>query len=253
MKIAIYANAHNEASNVDGWLDSCKGADYIVVADSSSSTDATVEKFRARGIEPYKINIMPFRSESAKNAVLALVPPDADICIPLDLDERLMPGWREALEAKWILGTHTNAFHIYVFDHKADGTPNYFFMQNRIHSRKGWIWRYPAHEGVYPYGDTQQVLAIIPEVRIEQWQDRTKNRGNVIVELKMGLDEYPDHTRMVFYYGRECFYLKRYKEAVEHLEHYLAMKPNFPLEQAEAAAALMQCYKALSEGKGEQS
>lgn len=249
MKVAVYANAHNEAHNVDAWVASCKGADYIVVADSSTSTDDTVEKFRAHGIEPYRVNVMPFRSDTVKNTVLSLVPADADICVPLDLDERLMPGWREALEAAWVLGETTMAFHTYVFNHHPDGSPDLTFMQNRIHARHGYIWRYPAHEGLYPYGIVHRTV-VIPDLVIEQWQTDKAERADVLAALEWGVAEHPMDARMAHYYGRELMYRGRFREAVAHLERYIMLRPDHLPEQALNAAALAQCYEALHRGEG---
>ena len=160
----------------------------------------------------------------------------------------VIAGWREALEASWTPGT-TMAFHVYIFSHNEDGSPGLCFMQNRIHARNGYIWRYPAHEGLYPYG-IEHKLTVIPQVVIEQFQTPKPDRGAVLEALAWGVAEHPDDPRMAHYYGRELMYRKRFAEAIEHLERYTRIKHDFYHEKAENATCLAQCYKALEHGGG---
>ena len=41
----------------------------------------------------------------ARNLSLELVPADADVCLSIDLDEVLVPGWRAIVERAWTPGT----------------------------------------------------------------------------------------------------------------------------------------------------
>ncbi len=97
MKVAIYTIALNEEQHVERWYESSKEADYHIIADTGSS-DNTVKRATDLGITVVKIGISPFRFDDARNASLAAVPLDADICISMDMDELLLPGWREELE-----------------------------------------------------------------------------------------------------------------------------------------------------------
>lgn len=247
MKIAIYTIALNEAKHVGRWASSLLDADIVVFADTGS-TDGTL-KLAERALDGRvpeaklaKIAITPWRFDDAHNAALALVPPDVDVCIPLHLDEVLMPGWREALERGWKADT-TKAFYTYVFSHNPDGTPELQFLQNRIHARKGYRWKYPDHEGIYPYGIIEKSVTI-PDLRIEQWADRSKNRSGTLPRLAMGVREYPNDARMAFYYGRELMYYSQWKAAVEQFERYLRIPgAPFPHERLQAAEHLAHCLK----------
>ena len=97
MRVAVYTIALNEAQFVEPWFESAKEADYLLIADTGS-TDDTVEKAKALGINVVSINIKPWRFDDARNASLAAVPLDIDYCISLDMDEVLIPGWRAELE-----------------------------------------------------------------------------------------------------------------------------------------------------------
>jgi glycosyltransferase involved in cell wall biosynthesis len=80
LKIAVYAISKNEEQFVERFCASCKDADLVLIADTGS-TDGTVEKARECGASVYSIHISPWRFDLARNAALALVPSDIDICI----------------------------------------------------------------------------------------------------------------------------------------------------------------------------
>lgn len=97
MKVCVYAICKDEEQFVDRWVDSMQGADEIYVLDTGS-TDQTVEKLKARGVRVEKKVIIPWRFDVARNESLKLVPDDCDVCVCTDLDEVLIPGWREVIE-----------------------------------------------------------------------------------------------------------------------------------------------------------
>jgi glycosyltransferase involved in cell wall biosynthesis len=101
MKVAVYAIALNEEQFVKRWYHSAKEADLLLIADTGS-TDKTVELAKSFGIETHVISVQPWRFDDARNASLALIPGDYDYCIALDLDEVLVPGWREHLEKAYV-------------------------------------------------------------------------------------------------------------------------------------------------------
>ena len=100
MKIAVYAIAKNEEKHVKRFCESAKEADLIIITDTGSE-DKTVEIAKECGAITHQINITPFRFDVARNAALSLVPADVDICVSMDLDELLLPGWREEIERCW--------------------------------------------------------------------------------------------------------------------------------------------------------
>ena len=104
MKIAVYAISKNEAHFVKRFCASAKDADLIVIADTGS-TDDTVQLAMNAGARVFEICVKPWRFDKARDAALALLPPDIDICISLDLDEVLEPGWRKEIERVWATDT----------------------------------------------------------------------------------------------------------------------------------------------------
>jgi glycosyltransferase involved in cell wall biosynthesis len=212
MKVAIYAIAKNEEKFAERWLRSCSGADYIVVADTGSDDD-TVEKLARIANElhlplaPHRISIFPWRFDDARNAALSLIPADADVCIALDIDEVLAPGWRQALEAAWVPGTNS-AWINFVFD----GKP--FAQNNRVHSRYGWRWKHPCHEMLSPNRTTRQAVECLG-LTITHLPDTAKPRPNYLELLAWGQWEDPTSTRMLHYYARELYFSGYYADAIE--------------------------------------
>ena len=104
MKVAVYTIALNEAAHAERWANSAADADYRIVADTGS-TDGTVERLEALGVVVHRIAIRPWRFDLARNAAMALIPADVDVCCTMDMDRYLEPGWRPALEAAWTADT----------------------------------------------------------------------------------------------------------------------------------------------------
>lgn len=218
MKIAIYAPAKNELKHIQGWYDSCKEADYICVADTGS-TDGSLEKFRELGVQVTNVRIIPWRFDDAFNTAMYLVPEDADVCIRLDIDERLQPGWRQLLERAWTPET-TRLRYTYVWNWNADGTPGRQWHGDRIHSRKGYRWMGATHEGLC--SRLPEVQTFCDELRIHHYPD-PKDKKNDLNLLLEAVREYPHDARIRAYLGREYMYQKQYEKSTETYKEFLAM------------------------------
>ena len=146
MKVAINTIAKNEASRVAEWLAHGVDADYLVVLDTGS-TDNTVDLLKKGGaIVGYK-EITPWRFDVARNEALKLVPEDADVVIAVDLDERIQPGWREALEKHWTPGTDQMNYWLHdKFLDKEMTIPTVQDNRLKIFRRHGIEWVRWVHE-----------------------------------------------------------------------------------------------------------
>ena len=87
MKVCVYAIALNEAHFAARLAASCREADMVLVADTGS-TDDTVAALRAEGVVVESISVKPWRFDDARNAALALIPDDIDVCISAYLAAR---------------------------------------------------------------------------------------------------------------------------------------------------------------------
>lgn len=254
MKIAVYAIAKDEEKNVDGFLISAKDANLIVVADTGS-TDNTVAELTTpwhwkrlpfdsgwkADIKVHNISINPWRFDTARNVALALVPADIDVCVRLDLDERLQPGWREAIEAVWKPGI-TQLW--YDFTH----SPGYTVRANNIHARHGYIWRCWDHEGLYPVAGCRTVMANTT-ASIVHHQDHTKPRTAILGRLQRAVQEDPS-SRTRYYLGREYFYYRHWQKCLETLVAYLAL-PDATRDDERMDAMSMIAESCFNLGKAE--
>lgn len=221
-KICVYAIARDEEAFVDRFCDAAAQADCIAVMDTGS-TDATVEKLRARGCTVSREIITPWRFDVARNKSMELIPEDTDICVCLDLDEVLLPGWREALEAAWtpetVCGRFTN-----IRSRNADGTPGTVFLQRKLHRPGAVRWKYPVHEVLFRTEAAPGTAEIaVPDMAVEHRPDRGKSRAQYLPLLELAAREDPEDSRCAHYLGREYMYYGRWDEAVRELTRYLAL------------------------------
>ena len=233
MKIGVYTIALNELQHCERWANSITDADYRVVLDTGS-TDGTVEKLRALGVTVFEQRFDPWRFDHARNAALACLPVDTEICISQDMDEFLDAGWRAKMEAVWRQGETTRLAYTYVFDNRPAG-PNDGYRMDKIHSRIGYQWKRPVHETVFSTTH-REIVAEDLSIVLNQIQDRNKDtRGRYLPLLKMAAEEDTDDSQISFWYGRELVYANQHAEAVTELERYLSLDSSrWPVERSEA-------------------
>ena len=162
MKIAVYTIAKNEEQHVARWAESCKEADYRFILDTGS-TDDTRQAAIDASVEVMSRQFDPWRFDHARNFSLACLPKDIDLCISLDMDEVLQPGWREALEQ--LPPTVTRPRYQYVWSWNPDGSEGLTYGGDKIHARHGYRWKHPVHEVLKPDGvETQPNLGVVDTV-----------------------------------------------------------------------------------------
>lgn len=254
MKIAAYAIMKNEEKHVRGWLDNTRDADVAVLVDTGSTDNTWQEAVdwswyhaddRHNHVLMHRITVEPFRFDVARNSALSLVPPDIDVCISLDLDERLSENWRRGIESAW--RQVPDATQMAVQYHTV-GLQS-FWHNSRIHKRNGYLWMDPCHEHLWPWMiETNEVHS--KSVSITQTRDLTKKR-NYLPLLAAGLNEDPGKGRRMFYYAREMMIQGEYEIAAgwfrKYLEGHKAMKIADWWESNQAEAMLKVCEGALNE------
>lgn len=262
MKIAVYTCMKDEAANAVEWLNSVALADDVVVLDTGS-TDSTLTAlydYQARSISP-RFNVQlariePFRFDVALNCALALVPPDVDVCVQLSADERLSRGWRAGLEAA--LEAHRAYWHArgaaaepFKVRYPYQFSPELEFWHDRIHSRHGFAWRYPFHEGLYCVSGEPERSCFAGMVKVTQTQlkqvDRMARDHTLALQARA---EHPHDARMCFYVGRQWMYEGRYRDALAELMRYpeLSRGSENPGECRWWAEAVAQCWAGIEKG-----
>lgn len=190
-------------------------ADYILVADTGS-TDNTVALATELGIKVIQVNISPWRFDDARNAALAALPADIDLCIALDMDEVLVDGWRGHLESLSSLVTRPR--YKYVWSWGADGSEGLTYGGDKIHARSNYRWKHPVHEVVGCTGDEVQAWC---GLEIHHHPDNSKSRSQYFGLLELAKSESPECDRTAFYYARELFFYGRHAEAALEFQRHL--------------------------------
>jgi tetratricopeptide (TPR) repeat protein len=207
-----------------------------VVADTGS-TDDTVRKLRIYGVYVYQIVIDPWRFDLARNVALSLIPSDIDICISLDMDEVLQPGWREAMET---LDHFTRLRYPFVWSHHADGSPAVRYTYEKIHARRGYRWLHACHECLAPVG-IEEVSVYTEDVVVHHWPDDSKPRDYLAL-LEFAVYEEPRYATNSHYLGREYFFARRYIDAEIELRRHLTLDAG-PAERCASWRYIAKCRK----------
>jgi glycosyltransferase involved in cell wall biosynthesis len=125
--VAVYAIAFNEAAFCERFYAPRSGAELVLIADTGS-TDGTAQRLRQLGATVHEIAVRPWRFDVARNAALALLPGDVEVCIALD----------------------------------SDSSPVGEKPSTKIHARQGYRWINPCHEILWHFGDGTEAFVDIP-------------------------------------------------------------------------------------------
>jgi glycosyltransferase involved in cell wall biosynthesis len=234
MKIAVYAIAKNEEQFVKRWYESAKQADGLFILDTGS-TDNTAAVAESLGVTVETLVVDPWRFDVARNASLAMIPDDYDMCIALDMDEVLVEGWREHLE---LVGNVNRPRYEYTWSWNGD-EPDLVYGGDKIHSRYGFVWKHPVHEVLACEGEEVQAWC---ELKIHHHPDSTKSRGHYFPLLKLAVSEDPEDDRNAHYLAREYFFHNQYDDAAQEFKRHLALpRSKWLPERAASMRYLSKC------------
>src|SRR5262249_17216083 len=146
------------------------------------------------GAVTHAISVRPWRFDDARNAALALVPADIDICFSLDLDELPAPGWRQAIERHWTQRTTLGRYR-HVYSHLPSGAPAVVYQGAKVPLRCGYRWRYICHEILVADRLPHEHETWLPGLQVDHWPDATKNRSGYTALLEAAVAEAPEDPR----------------------------------------------------------
>ena len=220
MKIAVYTIALNEEKNVEQWYESAKDADYLLIADTGS-TDKTVRLAKKLGINVIKISIKPWRFDDARNAALAALPDNIDMCVSLDMDEVLAPGWRKALEELDDDVTQVNYKYTWSWrDPQSRTQPQTVYVTNKVHARHGYRWKYLVHELPLPDRNEKHKIAFSENFEIHHYSDIERSSQRYNEMIYQTLEENKDDKRY-WNYSIDCLIADNPEKARRTIKEYL--------------------------------
>jgi glycosyltransferase involved in cell wall biosynthesis len=233
MKIAVYTIALNEEKFVERWYESAKDADYLLIADTGS-TDKTKRIAKKLGIKVIDISIKPWRFDDARNAALAALPSDIDYCVSMDMDETLSEGWRECLEK--MTGDQIEYRFNLTFKDEEEKHPEETFINNRIHKRYGFRWKYLIHETVGP-DRIDSKLEFCEGLEVSHHPDQEKSREQYNQMIEDAYNEYKT-PRYSMYYFLELIKVKKNAEIIKVLKLMIKNKEISKIDKALGYSAL---------------
>jgi hypothetical protein len=237
VKIAVYTIALNEAAHIERWANSAVDADYRIVADTGS-TDDTVERLSRAGVTVHRIAIRPWRFDVARNTAMALIPADVDVCMCMDMDEFLTPGWRPKLEAAWTPQTTALYCRKAARASVDDQTPRSSFPVKNFHHRWGYRFRRAVHEELLFTGE-KEVTGDCGDIVINHVQDHSKDtRKQYLPLMELTHKEDPQDSQICFWLARDYMWANQQAEGIEVMQRYLALPSS---TWAEERAEAMRC------------
>ena len=194
MKIAAYGVGKNEESNIVGWYEGIKDADYVLYLDTGS-TDDTLNIAKSLGINVVHAAFSPWDETSAKNTALSLIPLEYDYCINLDLDQHMMTKDWKVKVLNFNNDKEVLVCNLVSSDGLADG--NIIKQLYSIHKRTNCFW--------FGYRPQIKKYGYYPE-------EMTKTTLEIFVKDMPGTDERFDN--------RETLYVNSFLNYVGNVRRY---------------------------------
>lgn len=215
MKIAIYTIAKNEKHNVEGFMEAAEGCSVYVL--DTGSTDNTVKLLKEHGAHVVQKIIDPWRFDTARNESLKLVPDDVEVCVSVDMDERLESGWQNKLSNEWA-GNSGSYIHIAEWADKERTIPALQAPRTKIHNRHDYEWHRCVHEVIRPLSGVQQD-SCNTSILVKHYQ--SSEQRNYLPALKQILKEDPSDVDVWLQLAGENHHRANYSEAVDAYRQYL--------------------------------
>ncbi|MBD8924096.1 tetratricopeptide repeat protein [bacterium] len=173
---------------------------------------------------------------------MEMIPEDFDICVSLDLDEVMRPGWKENILKVW--NDNTTRLH-YTYNWLIENNvAKISFYSDKIHKRKGAFWVNPVHE-IVKFHEPETIVTT-DDVIIDHYPDKNKSRKSYLPLLELSIKEDPQNDRNMHYLGREYMYYGKWNDAIDTLIKHLKMKSaTWSDERCASMRFIARCYKNL--------
>ena len=214
MRIAVYAIAHNDEVEIDGWCEATNEADHRVVLDTGS-TDCGVRHLEQKGVAVHRAIIHPWRCDDALNAAVALLPADVEVCFRVDMHDRLRLGWRTLIEQSWLPDTGS-------LRHRYQATSDHSYYHQRVHSRFEFRWSGPFRPSLTWRGEGD-ILPVVVDNLIVERQPRTPRQVSYLPLLQEGVQENPSDPKRAFWLADALLDEGCVQEGISEINRYITL------------------------------
>ncbi|MEY8339356.1 glycosyltransferase [Lachnospiraceae bacterium 62-35] len=115
-----------------------------------------------------------------------------------------------------------------------------YYRERLVKNNSGFLWGGRVHEAITPRGKV-----VYEDIEILHKKVKSGDAGrNLRIYEEMAAQGEKMDPRACFYYGRELYYNRRYKEAEEVLERFLKEPDGWKENKIEACLNLAECYEA---------
>ena len=233
----------NEENNITRCLDSiAELVDEMIIVDTGS-VDKTVEialNYTPKVYSyPWKDNFSDARNYSFSKASM-------DYCMWMDADDILEDSQKDKfLQLKQSLSPDTDIVMMkYNTAFDEAGTPSFFYFRERwIRNCSRYRWIGAVHEVIPPNG---KVIYSHIEICHKKTKGGDSDRNLKIYQKLLANGELLE-PRQQYYYGRELYYHKQYKEAVSVFEQFLDSEEGWVENKIEACSICANCYYQLGQ------
>ncbi|MCI8964444.1 MAG: glycosyltransferase family 2 protein [Eubacterium sp.] len=241
--ISLCMIVKNEEKHIARCLDSvAELVDEIIIIDTGS-TDRTVEIASNYTSEVYSY---PWKDDFADARNYSFSKASMDYCMWMDADDILEETERDKfLQLKQSLASDIDIVMMkYNTSFDEAGKPSFSYFRERwIRNCTEYRWIGEVHEVIPPKGRIiYSDVAICHKKMGAGDPDR-----NLKIYQKMITDGKPLEPRQQYYYGRELYYHKQYKEAVSVLEEFLLSAEGWIENKIEACSICANCYYQLGQ------
>ena len=241
--ISLCMIVKNEETHIARCLDSvAELVEEIIIVDTGS-TDRTVEI-----VSNYtsKIYSYPWKDDFSDARNYSFSQASMDYCMWMDADDVLEESEKDRfLQLKKSLSPDTDIVMMkYNTSFDEAGKPSFSYFRERwIRNCTQYRWIGEVHEVIPPNGRIiYSDIAICHKKLGAGDPDR-----NLKIYQKMISDGKPLEPRQQYYYGRELYYHKQYKEAVFVLEKFLLSAEGWIENKIEACSICANCYYQLGQ------
>ena len=220
--------------------------DEIIIVDTGS-TDRTREiaaRFTGKVYDfPWRDDFSAARNESFSHAAM-------DYCMWLDADDVLLEEDREAFFS--LKETLDPAVSVVMapyhagFDESGHVTFSYY-RERLIKNHTGMCWTGAVHEAITPLG---KILYADFAVTHRKTRPSDPDRNLRIYEAQLAAGKTLD-PRQQFYYGRELYYHRRWEDALDVFERFLAEGRGWVENEIDACCHCAYCHKELGHEQAE--